>query len=342
MSTSRKWVTLLFNPFYYLAGGGALGLGLLAILAAALIGSCRTLHFDGVLDMHIGAAVPVWFYLAEGLVDWLSLAVVLWVAGKIISGTSFRAVDVFGTQALARWPTVVISLLALPPAFQRFSKDIVEQIKRGNFEFNTPDAIVFFAIGICVVPILCWMIYLMYKGFSVSCNVKGGKAIGTFIGGLIAAEVLSKILIVALFHFANPGVGAPPAAAQAASAPVAVSPARAEDEPGGDVQELGRQFVTLLAKQDFATAESWFDPAMKAAMPESRLRTVWTELLGQAGALRTQLGARLSSEGGYRCVYVTCQFERSTLDLKVVFDADQRVAGLFVVASSGAGARKGN
>ena len=346
MSTSRKWVTLLFNPFYYIAGGGALGLGLLAVTLAALIGSCRTLHFDGVLDMHIGAAQPVWFLLLEGLIDWLCLAGVVWVAGKIISGTAFRAIDVFGTQALARWPTLLMSVLALPPAFRRFSNDVLEQLHQGNFNFSTPDAIVFLAIGLCMIPILCWMIFLMYKAFSVSCNVKGGKAIGTFVGGLIVAEVLSKIFIVLLFHVSNPQTPLLPVAQpQAASISTPAPPANGSSVSNPDVRELGRQFVALLSKEDFSTAESRFDTTMKTAMPESRLRAVWAELLGQTGSVQKQLGTRMTTEGGYRCVYVTCQFERSTVDLKVVFDSDNRVAGLFYVPTPGSpasAAKKGD
>ena len=44
-----------------------------------------------------------------------------------------------------------------------------------------------------------WMIALMYKAYTVSCNVKGAKVVTTFILSLILAEILSKVLILALF-----------------------------------------------------------------------------------------------------------------------------------------------
>jgi hypothetical protein len=37
------------------------------------------------------------------------------------------------------------------------------------------------------------MVALMYKAYTVSCNIKGSKAIITFIISLIGAEVLSKV-----------------------------------------------------------------------------------------------------------------------------------------------------
>jgi hypothetical protein len=104
LNTDKKPVTLLFNPFFYFAGSKALCLGLAAILLAGLLGALGNTHFDGVLDTHTGAHAPLWFFLVEGIVDWLCMAVVLLAFGKVASKTSFRALDVLGTQALARWP----------------------------------------------------------------------------------------------------------------------------------------------------------------------------------------------------------------------------------------------
>lgn len=201
LNPDRKLITLLFKPFVYIAGVEALGLGLAAILLAGLVGSLSHTHFDGVLDTHTGAHAPLWIFLAEGLVDWLCLGLVLLIFGKIISNTAFRTLDLLGTQALARWPTIFISLVTLPPAFQRFTHELLLQLMHpgGKIEINPWDAIIFFAATILMLPLLCWMIALMYQSYSVSCNVKGGKAIGTFIAGLIFAEILSKIALYGLF-----------------------------------------------------------------------------------------------------------------------------------------------
>lgn len=121
MNDERKPTTLLFNPFGYIAGGKALWLGLAAILLAGLIGSLSNTHFDGVLDTHTGRPAPLWAFLVEGIINWMCLSLVLLILGRVISRTSFRTVDLLGTQALARWPTVFIGLVALPPAFQRFA-----------------------------------------------------------------------------------------------------------------------------------------------------------------------------------------------------------------------------
>lgn len=200
LTQDRKLTTLLFNPFVYIAGGQALGLGVGAILLAGLVGSLSNTHFDGVLDTHGGFHVPLGIFLAEGLADWLCLALVLLIFGKIISKTAFRTIDVFGTQALARWPTLLTSVVSLPPAVARFGRELVRQLTTPGVtpQINPLDASVFAIAVILMLLTLAWMVTLMYRAYSVSCNVRGGKAIGTFIVGLLLAEILSKFAIYAL------------------------------------------------------------------------------------------------------------------------------------------------
>lgn len=193
----NKPVTWLFNPFFYLAGGKALGIGLLVILAAGLLGAYSNTHFDGVLDTHTGAHVPLLLFVAEGIIDWLCMAVVLVGLGIICSRKSFRALDVFGTQALARWPTLLLGLLMMPDAIRRFGEQILDWATHpgAKLAINMSDAVVFAIVIIASIPLFFWMIFLMYKSFSVSCNLAGVKGVCTFAAGLIGAEILSKVCL---------------------------------------------------------------------------------------------------------------------------------------------------
>jgi hypothetical protein len=328
MNQQNKSITLLFNPFFYIAGVQALGLGLAAIFLAGLVGSWGHAHFDGVLDTHVGASAPLWFFFAEGLMDWLCLGIVLLVCGKIISKSAFRAVDLLGTQALARWPTLLISLITLPKAFLRFANELAQQLKQGKFQLNAADSIIFFAIVIAMIPLVCWMVALMYKSFSVSCNVKGGKAIGTFIAGIIVAEVLSKLCLVLLMHHVTLQTIIP---ARPASSGVQTVSSESSADAADDFTGAAVGFVNLLVKEDFAGAVARFDSTMKNALPEQKLREVWQTLQKQAGSFQKQAGTRVEEQGGYKMVFVTCQFEQAVLDTKVVFDSQKQVAGLFFV-----------
>jgi hypothetical protein len=204
LAPARKPLTLLFNPFVYIAGAPALGLGVASILLAGLIASVSHTHFDGVLDVHSGAGAPFGFFLAEGLIDWVCVALTLWLLGKISSRAAFRPLDLWGTQALARWPYLLISVVTLPSGFQRFRKVILAAVTQPgtNLAIDPWDAIVFCVAALAMLPLICWIVALMYQSYSVSCHIKGGRAIGTFIAGLILAEILSKMALYELFKLA--------------------------------------------------------------------------------------------------------------------------------------------
>ena len=68
---------------------------------------------------------------------------------------------------------------------------------------------------------------------------------------------------------------------------------------------------------------------MKAAAPASKLEELWGSLQKQVGAFQQQTGVHTDRMQGYDVVFVTCQFEQSLLDVKVVFDASGQIAGLF-------------
>lgn len=101
-----------------------------------------------------------------------------------------------------------------------------------------------------------------------------------------------------------------------------------------DVTAAGKQFVDLLAKQNYAAAVEQYDATMKAALPEAKLRETWEAVQTQAGPFKKQVSARALKVQGYDVVLVTCQFEKTKLDTKVVFDSKGKVAGLFFVPST--------
>lgn len=193
--------TLLFNPFVHVAGLKALLIGWAAILLAGFLGSLSKTHFDGAVDVHTGTDAPAWVFLTEGFIDWLCLTAALLVAGRIMSRTSFRTIDLAGTQALARWPTVLIGLITLPQGYQRFQAYLIEQfLKQGNrIEFAGGDAFVFAMVALGIILLICWMVFLMYKAYAVSCNLSGAKAVFSFVAGIIIAEILSKVALYWLF-----------------------------------------------------------------------------------------------------------------------------------------------
>lgn len=191
----------LFNPFRFVAGFRALLLGLAIILLSAFLGWHGSTHFDGVIDVHTGLQGPLWFFFAEGLINWICMAIPLFFFGLIVSRRSFRMIDVLGTQALARWPYLVTSLVMLPGANRRFAEYLMSRLGLGatSVSINYIDMLIFaFAMFLSILMAI-WMVALMYRAYAVSCNIKGARAIITFIIGLLSAEVLSKLVILQMF-----------------------------------------------------------------------------------------------------------------------------------------------
>ena len=199
-ANSNRLSQWLFNPFRFIAGFKALLLGPAIILMSAFVGSFSNTHFDGILDVHIGLKAPLWFFFAEGLIDWICMAVPLFFFGLIVSHSSFRMIDVLGTQALARWPYLITSVVMFPDANQRFSIYLMSRFTSttASVAVDYTDMLIFIFAMVVVVIMVVWTVALMYKAYVVSCNIKGAGAVITFIVSLTGAEVLSKFAILSL------------------------------------------------------------------------------------------------------------------------------------------------
>lgn len=111
---------------------------------------------------------------------------------------------------------------------------------------------------------------------------------------------------------------------------MALLPAHAAD----NMVIRGKDIVYLLVKEDFPTVVRRFDDTMTNALPEPKLRQAWGKLISQAGHFRRQIRAHAEKDREFDVVLVTCQFDREVVDIKVVFDANGKVAGLFYLPAT--------
>jgi uncharacterized protein len=100
-------------------------------------------------------------------------------------------------------------------------------------------------------------------------------------------------------------------------------------EPVQDQTQAAKDFVGLLSRGDFAGALKQCDGTMLAALPGTKLKEIWESLITQAGAFQKQLQTRAEKMPGYDIVFVTSQFEKTKVDIKVVLNSKRQVAGLF-------------
>ena len=93
--------------------------------------------------------------------------------------------------------------------------------------------------------------------------------------------------------------------------------------------QLAEGMVDSMAKGDFASATKDFDAACKAALPAEGLGPVWSQFTAKAGAFKSRTGSRETQESGFQTVHVICRFEKANWDIKVTFDKDGKIGGLY-------------
>jgi dienelactone hydrolase len=99
--------------------------------------------------------------------------------------------------------------------------------------------------------------------------------------------------------------------------------------PASEPTEIATQFIQALAKGNYAQATALCDDTMKTAFPPAKMLETWNALVAQMGAFQKLGDTHTQRADPYESVYVTCEFEKGTLDARVVVDRDKRVAGLW-------------
>jgi len=103
--------------------------------------------------------------------------------------------------------------------------------------------------------------------------------------------------------------------------------------PAGAESTKAQQIVALMSQGDFSAAAADFDSTMKARLPAGKLEELWNSLTAQMGAFKGQRGVRQTTAQQYVRVFVTCEFEKATLDFQLTFTPALKVAGLFILPS---------
>ncbi len=185
----------LFNPFIRVAGGQALAVGLTVIVTSGLAAAAGGLHFDGLLDAHVGAIrLRLWVPVAEGLLNWLVITTLLGLASLLFAPPTVRLVDIAGTQALARWPLLVPALVCALPWVRR-----AVAASAGDGEGTALPA--WGIVAACSMVIGgVWMIWLMWKAFAVVFNMRGGPAFAVFAAAVVIGEVVTKLLVLGMLN----------------------------------------------------------------------------------------------------------------------------------------------
>lgn len=94
-------------------------------------------------------------------------------------------------------------------------------------------------------------------------------------------------------------------------------------------QATSSRMLDHLDQGDYAGATTDFDDTMKANLGADRLAKIWPALAERYGARGAREQGRLSQVNGYAVVLTALHYGPHLIDVRVVCDADGKVAGFF-------------
>lgn len=106
------------------------------------------------------------------------------------------------------------------------------------------------------------------------------------------------------------------------------APAQAQPQPAEDEITLkARQFLEAVSHEDFQAAVKDFGETMLKLSGPDKLAPFWKQFKTQVGAFKKQTATRRERQDPYDFILVTCEFEKASLNARLVFDKDKKIAG---------------
>ena len=193
----KNKLSLLINPFVRIAGWEAFVIGTVLLVGTTCVGYLNGVCFPGALDVKFTSGLPLFNAIVYQFIGCLSIILVMYIASFVFAkGTRFQ--DIAGTMVLAHFPYFFISLLGFLSDMQAIAN---LEYAAANMDIAAMMNILQTNLGLIftsllTIPFAIWFIVLLYKAFSVSTGLNGGKAIGIFAGAIILAETISIVAIV--------------------------------------------------------------------------------------------------------------------------------------------------
>lgn len=182
----------IVNPFRYVAGVESLAIGAAGAVAAAALCAVSGQAFDGMLHIHF-AGVTFLGALARQAVMWMTFASLLWLSAAAMSKSSVRAVDIYGTNLMARLPLVVLLALGLMPGME-WLREVTPATPVEEIAVHavSPAMLLY---GVASLAVLAWFFYWSCEAFAVSANLRGWRAVGQFAVCYVAAECIVHFVL---------------------------------------------------------------------------------------------------------------------------------------------------
>ncbi len=187
--------TLLFNPFKKYSERPLLIFGLITSIAGVVIATLTNTHFDGVLDTHFAKKVSLTTAGLESLCNLFSIVLVFFILGKFINSKT-RFIDILNLALIVKIPAYFLTPLNYNNWIHTKTFHLMDTLGNPLIPNLSPtDLLILIGVGAASLVVLTWFIIVLYNGFKIATNLKTTAHKVLFVVGIIAAEIISKILI---------------------------------------------------------------------------------------------------------------------------------------------------
>src|SRR5436190_19890521 len=100
------------------------------------------------------------------------------------------------------------------------------------------------------------------------------------------------------------------------------------------LEAAARAVLAKFTAGRFEELQTDFDARMREALPPAKLAAFAEQLAAQAGKFQSVREVKFDKAMDYRVVRLISDYEKTRLDVRVAFDSDGQVAGLFFTPST--------
>ena len=90
-------------------------------------------------------------------------------------------------------------------------------------------------------------------------------------------------------------------------------------------------FFDEMSAGKFVEAQAYFDVSVKDKITAENLKTAWSQITANLGALEGIDGAQNKAQGEYQIVILDCKFSKGSQGFQFVFNKEQKLMGFFIL-----------
>lgn len=114
-----------------------------------------------------------------------------------------------------------------------------------------------------------------------------------------------------------------------ANSPPALPASNQEDANAVAAKAKAKEVVEIIVSEDISRLRNKFTDQLQNQLSEQRLREIWSSVVRDVGRFRKQVSSQYASMDQMDVVAVRCEFERGFAQIRVAFDQQNKIVGLY-------------